>query len=488
MPAVETGISKNQIIAELAKSPHGDLKDYVPLARRAAVEEPDFLAHLISWNRDKGQVRDSKVALPIITLATPAFSDPDYLENSLAHLGTLAPKYLMRAWRFEKQVRMTTKRRKMFWAMIERYLRFREGNRRLWDQTAIQHRGPLQELYRTCHVKPAEWADRILFKNQYPKGSVFADVAALSNMGATEAAATIMKWKLPWLLVPMLLGKKLKEPDILMVMIERMSATDLVNQSKFLDKLGMQKIPAAKAAYEQALAKASANPKANALRAAKAIEMVEDEGLKEKLRVVQEKQMKASGIEGDWLVLGDCSGSMSQAIEVSRHVSATLAKMVKGQVHLIFFNTSPTHFEVTDKSYDEILKATKRIVANGGTSIGCGLQYVLDEKIDVGGIAIISDGGENTTPYFGKVYQRYVKELDRTPTVYLYLTDGESDVFSSRCAQDDIDVQKFDLRRKTLDLYSLPNLVGTMRTSRYSLVNEIMDTPFLTQDMVFAAS
>ena len=156
-----------------------------------------------------------------------------------------------------------------------------------------------------------------------------------------------------------------------------------------------------------------------------------------------------------------------------------------GQVHLIFFNTSPTHFEVTGKSYDEILKTTKRIIANGGTSVGCGLQYVLDEKIDVDGIAVVSDGGENTTPYFGNVYQQYVKKMDHTPTVYLYLTEGDSDVFSSRCTTDGIDVQKFDLRRKTLDLYSLPNLVGTMRTSRYSLVNEIMDTPFLTQDLVF---
>jgi hypothetical protein len=374
----------------------------------------------------------------------------------------------------------------MFWGMIERYLRFKESDRHVWNATAVQHRNWLQQLYRVTHTKPAVWADQILFKNIYPKGSVFADVATLPNMGTNEAAATILKWKLPWLLVPMLLGKKLKEPDILMVMIERMSATDLMNQSKFLDKLGMQKIPAAKAAYEQALAKAAANPKANVLRAAKAIESVEDEGIKAKLRLVQEKQMKAQGVDGNWLVLSDRSGSMHSTIEIARHVSSTLTKMVKGQVHLVFFDDSPTYFEVTGKTYDEILKATKRIGSGGSTSIGCGLQYALDRKLEIDGIAVVSDGGENCTPYFKNVYKQYAKDMDREPTIYLYQTNGDTNKFGPDCKTAGIDLQTFDLRSKEMDFYSLPNLTSTMRVSRYSLINEIMDTPLLTLDEVFA--
>jgi len=41
------------------------------------------------------------------------------------------------------------------------------------------------------------------------------------------------------------------------------------------------------------------------------------------------------------------------------------------------------------------------------------------------------------------------------------------------------DLQVFDLPAN-LDYYSLPNLVATMRTNRYSLVDEIMAVPLAT--------
>jgi len=37
-----------------------------------------------------------------------------------------------------------------------------------------------------------------------------------------------------------------------------------------------------------------------------------------------------------------------------------------------------------------------------------------------------------------------------------------------------------------VDFYSLPNLVQTMRTNRYSLIEEIMETPLLTLEQAFA--
>ena len=40
--------------------------------------------------------------------------------------------------------------------------------------------------------------------------------------------------------------------------------------------------------------------------------------------------------------------------------------------------------------------------------------------------------------------------------------------------------EPFDLRRTGVDYYSLPNLVQTMRSNRYSLIDEIMQVPLLT--------
>jgi hypothetical protein len=41
-------------------------------------------------------------------------------------------------------------------------------------------------------------------------------------------------------------------------------------------------------------------------------------------------------------------------------------------------------------------------------------------------------------------------------------------------------MQTFDLRDGKTDYYSIPNLVQTMRSNQYSLVDEIMATPLLS--------
>ena len=147
---------------------------------------------------------------------------------------------------------------------------------------------------------------------------------------------------------------------------------------------------------------------------------MEDEGLKEKLRGLQDKQLQSMGVEGNWLVLGDKSGSMQRAMNIAKQIAATLAKMVMGKVWLVFFDTQPQTLDVTDTPLDAIQKATRYIRANGGTSIGCGLQRMLEAKEEIDGIAIVSDGGENSTPYFSQVYPRYAAFAGKEPTVYLY--------------------------------------------------------------------
>src|SRR4051812_16823684 len=100
----ETGLTKNAILSELARSPHGKIEEYVPICRQATEQEPEFTAHLISWNRTKGQVRDSKVALPVISLTVPGL-DPEFEDNALAHVALLGPRELERAYKFAWDLR-----------------------------------------------------------------------------------------------------------------------------------------------------------------------------------------------------------------------------------------------------------------------------------------------------------------------------------------------------------------------------------------------
>jgi len=252
----------------------------------------------------------------------------------------------------------------------------------------------------------------------------------------------------------------------------------------------MRTVPALRAAYDQALTRASSGKGLASLKATVAAEAVEDETLKARLQNLQEQKIVQSvGIEGNWLVLGDKSGSMTNCIDAARHVAATLSKFVKGKVHLIFFDGVPMYVDVTGLSYENILKATVHISAGGqGTSIGCGLQRLIDNSIEVDGIAIVSDAQENTAPRFTDIYPRYCKMVDKNPPVYLYRfapnQKGYSDTdLAESMKRASIELAEFDLRGG-VDYFSLPNLVKTMRANRYSLLDEIMNTKLLTLDAV----
>jgi len=128
-------------------------------------------------------------------------------------------------------------------------------------------------------------------------------------------------------------------------------------------------------------------------------------------------------------------------------------------------------------------------VVGGGTSIGCGLDRILTSNIEVDGIAIVSDAQENTAPWFYERYERFKKQFDKEPPVYLFRFEsgmrGWADQdLAETCQRNGIAVTEFDMRGG-FDYYSLPNVVSLMRANRYSLLEEVMGAPLLTLREVF---
>lgn len=241
----------------------------------------------------------------------------------------------------------------------------------------------------------------------------------------------------------------------------------------------------ARGAFEGAVVKASKSANVQAtMKTTLAADMVGgDTG--ERLRGLQEKQLDKLAVEGDWAVFGDRSGSMEHSIELAKEVAATLARTVKGKVHLVFFSGDVQAFDVTGKSFDEIREITKRIVPGGGTAMGLPVAYLAERKISVDGMVFVSDGGERGMPRFPTFYKRYADDMGVEPTLYLYKVKGaDPDWLSQFCAQEGVDIQVFDLTGPT-DSYSLPALITTMRASRFSLIDEIQETPLLRLDDVF---
>lgn len=479
-----TRITKNEIISVLTRSEHGNLEAYRPISLAAAQAEPEFLAHLIAWNHEKGAIRDSKVAIPVYSLATPTFTG-DLAENSLAHVAMLDPRNFVRALEAARAVGLPGRGRSLR-RLVERYLRSREASYGLWERAVIQHRASIKTLYARWHVKPgAEIFDKALFKGQPPVGSTLHVISQLGTMPPKEALGHVLNRRIPFLVAAGALGSKLHDADVVLALINSMSATELTTNAKMLERLGVKTNPALRAAFQAGLQKAveSASP-ASLLKTGVAAKAVGGE-LGAKLAGVQERQIKASGgIKGRWLVLGDKSQSMHASIEVAKFVAAHLARFAE-ECHLLFFDAEPSYYRnVTGMPLEEIKEVTKYIQSGGGTSIFCGLEYLRQRRIEVDGIAVISDGGENRPQYLEHYWEAYVKMFDKEPTLYHFKVRGDPNRFGDTLNFLGIGYEEFDLTRG-VDYYSLPNLIQTMQTRRWGLVDQIMETPLKKLDEVF---
>jgi hypothetical protein len=521
----EAALSRQQVFSQLIKSPHGNLNEYLQVGLQAAKEDPDFYAHLVAWNAQKGEIRDAKSALALIALTNP--TTPEYVDNAFAVLASLSVRDLIKALRWVegkpviqkatgkfqgKAVKVTSEipsqfpkaklNKRALKRFIGQYLSNLEANRAEWDRVALQNKQALKYLYRKYRVIPSKRANGVLFGPSakrpdnpgIPQGSIFEKLPLLKTMDATQAAGTIMAGKVPFLTAGAALHGKIKDPVVIQALIDRMSPAELLNNTKMLEKWGLKENAALRATYEKALEKAKTSKKATAsLKADKAASVVTDEKLKAKLTAVSEAKIDQKQIKGNWLVLADKSGSMETSIAVAREVAAILARYAE-KVYLVFFDTQPTRYEVTGKTLNEIKTMTAGIRAVGGTSLGVGLNYARVNSLEVDGIAVVTDGGENSAPWFYQELPKLNAALGKDLPVYYYrvrpLNESmnrliERETFPELMTAASLDFQTFTIDSQNVDYYSLPNLVQSMRVNKYSMMDEIMDTPLRTTEDVF---
>lgn len=481
---METTRTKQDVIGILTLSPHGDLAQYRAPVFQAIEDDPDFFSHLIAHNQRKGAVRDAKVGLPLLALASlpPQFTGEEYEENAFAHLALQSPKQLLQAYRFALKEQRLPGRMMKFGKLIGRYLKAREMFPAWWNAVALQHRESLKALYALTHTAPSMHAQAHLFDRAY-LGGVFNAVRTLRTLPTTQEIGGIIEhFNIPYLVARGALGARMKEPDVLIAVIDRMSPTEIVTNARALQKLGAQNHPAVRAALGQGLVRARKS-KANVFKTTQAAQALAkddaDNPLVAQLEDLQERQLVRS-VAGNWLVLADKSSSMLAAIEAAQTIAGTLARMVQDKVALIFFDAMPYYVDVTGKTLAEIKARTKGVQASGQTSIGSGLMLAIEKKLPVDGIVIVSDGGENHQPFFAHVYGAAYRGAKVQPPVYFYKLQGDPDRLSESLKAGGVDLQTFELTRGAVDYYALPNLVQTMSVKRYDLVQAILDTPLLT--------
>jgi len=479
------------LLNSLLTTPHRKLEQVHPLHADMIKQDPLFYGHLGAWYFRTGDIRDHKEMF-IINLCLSDFEG--HRDAGLAMLRELPPYQVQRVVDFihgtteSKKVKQGAEEKEIVTKSglnknvpnsmkteVARYLREREADDGWFDSTAMTARNALKRLYALLRIKPSERAQKILFDGEPPADSKLFAVKELAKATTPqEQAATIIKHKVPYRIASTVVSAM--TPTVLMALIEVMTPAELINNISSLQKRGAMDNPDLKAMIDKKLETAKTDKRVSALKSKEALKVAAvSDDVKQKLEEVADKQLKSKGrIKRSTALLIDKSGSMREAIELGKNVAAMLSAVMDAPLYVYAFDTIAYPLTSTGTDLASWEKALRGIRDSGSTSCGVALEYMIRQKQAVEQIIMITDEGENNTPFFVPTLQKYRETLKVDPSVVIVKTTGAGDLLerSAKAAGLSIDTWQFS---GGTDYFSLPGLVQMLsRPGKLDLLMEIM--------------
>jgi hypothetical protein len=339
----------------------------------------------------------------------------------------------------------------------------------------------MKHLYATLHIKPGPRADAILFKETPPEESLGHRLKQLARASSpAEQARLIVEHRIPYTIAVGAI--RALTPAVLVALIDQMSPQEVINSLGALKARGALDHPEVKPLIDRKLEAAQGDARVSAFKARVAADVAElDPETAARLERVTDEQIKRRGkITKPTLLAIDKSGSMESAIEIGKRLAALISGIATGGLVVLAFDTMPYPVQAKGTELSDWERAFRHIKAGGGTSVGCALEALRLKKMAVEQILLVTDEGENTTPYFDDVYQAYRRDLNLTPSVLIVKVGRTSGWVEQKLRAIQAPVETFTFAG---DYYALPNLVPLLsRPSRLELLLEIMETPLPERD------
>ncbi len=495
-----------EIIDTLLTTPHRDLDALWPVHQAMVKGDPRFYVHLAAWYFDRGEVRDHKEMF-VAALSLSRFAG--HRDVGLALLRRLPPFQVGRVIDFihgdraaeEKAKKQATKQRgkasakgepaprrktkpaglfknipRSLKTEVERYLREREANAEAFDQAALHARRVLKRLYALLHIKPGPRAQAILFDGKPPADSKLAALKTIAKMSdPADQARAIVANKIPFRIA---VGSiKRLTPTAMVALVDAMSSQELINHLGALRRHGAFDDEGITALIHEKIEAAKKDERVQAFKAEVAAEAagVSDE-VKKKLTEVTEARTKAKGrIRRSTALLCDKSSSMTDAIEVTKRLGSMIASLCENDLFVYAFDDVAYPITVAGDDLASWERAFLGIEASGCTSCGAPLQVMRKKKQAAEQILIVTDEGENTTPFFANELERYRKDVGVDPNVIIVRVGAAMDKVERTCRERGFPVDVF---RFTGDYYALPNVIPFLQQpSRIDLVLDILEYP-----------
>ena len=487
------------ILNTLLTTPHRKLEGVYPVHAEMIKADPLFYGHLAAWYFDTGEIRDHKEMF-IINLCLSDFEG--HRDAGLAMYRELPPYQLERVANFIHGTK-TTKKVKVKGSKevkevtesfglgkripnsmkteTARYLHEREADNDWFDTCVMTARKSMKRLYSMMQIPPlSDRMRKILFEGQPPEDSkLFAVKQLVKAATPADQAKAIIDHKIPYRIASTIVSAM--TPTVLLALIEVMSDQELINNIGSLRKRGVFENPDLKALVEKRLEGAKTGKRVAALKGQEAIKVAGvSEDIQKKLAEVSDTQIKKRGtIKRPTALLIDKSGSMNVAIEVGKQTAAMISAVTESNLYVYAQDTMAYPIVTPGKDLASWEKALKGITANGGTSLGVALEYMIRAKQYVEQIVLITDEGENQVPAFWATYDKYRTTMKVDPMVTIVKckdTGGRwSDLLEvqAKNSSRQLDVWPFEG-----DYYSLPGLIPYLtKGSRLDLLMDIMMYP-----------
>lgn len=459
-----------EMLNSLLTTPHRELAKVAELHKDLMELDPIFYGHLAVWYQTNGDVRDHKEVFVSNLLASDL---PIHRDAGFVMLQAFPPYEVSRIVDFMKK--QTGKLPRSTRTAVRSYLSEREKDDLFFDRAAMRGRKAMKHLYASLHIKPSERADAILFKEQPPEGSLAFMVKKLAKAtNPVEQALLIVEHKIPYTIAVGAI--KTVTPAVFVALVNAMTPQEIINNLNSLKARGAFEHTNVKALIDQKLEEATKSKRVSAFKAVKAAQVTTlDQETAEKLQEITNQQIAKRGkITKPTALLVDKSGSMTLAIEIGKQIAALVSGITDADLYVYAFDSMATQIKADGKELSHWDKAFQYIVAAGSTSIGAPVEIMKLKKQVVEQFIIVTDEGENTTPYFTNAYASYCKELKVEPNVIVVKVGSDSDYLEREMQRSRIAYETLSFKG---DYYSLPNIVPMLaRPSRLELLMEILDT------------
>lgn len=498
--------------------PHRDTDLIKDVHAELRAKDPVFYAHLACWYQKNGQIRDHNEVFSAM-LATDTYLENREIGLALWRDQPVFMKHKILGFVEGKKVKIRTKtgnkiqrgKKKIDEVRIdeklvglkqnlptsfrkerETFLRWLESDPERFDAVALRNFNDLKALYAGGHngVKPCSRAQKILFEKKYPEDSrlnVFKKVTSAST--PEEQAKLIVENKLSYTVAVGLIDKV--TPTVLIALVNAMTPQEVVNNIASLEEKGAFDNPDLKAIIDAKLEKATTAKNVATLKSktAKETGRVKNEEIIKKLDDIADKQVKKAGtIKMSTAIFVDKSGSMTLAIEVGKRVASMVSGAIETSeggivkpVPVIAFDTAARPITAEGTTLTAWEKAFKPVIADGGTSIGVALDYLIRMNWGVEQIVIITDEGENNIPFFSSVFPKYLEKFNGSVPriVVINVPDNAGHIshnFTNNLKTANIEFELYQPEKN--DYYGLPGLLMLLsRHSKLDLIYEIMAYP-----------